>query len=83
MESYLSKFFGHFQTGDAGFIEEDNHVHIMSRTVKYFNFIHSFMLKKDDVINVAGHRLSTGQIEQVIASHPVRDYNFWNQNGLF
>ncbi|MGB5708823.1 MAG: propionyl-CoA synthetase, partial [Arenicellales bacterium] len=43
-------------TGDAGFIDEDGYVFVMSRT--------------DDVINVAGHRLSTGAIEEVLASHP-------------
>ena len=55
-ESYLSKFPGHYETGDAGYIDEDGYVFVMSRT--------------DDVINVAGHRLSTGAIEEVLASHP-------------
>ncbi|NKB63573.1 MAG: AMP-binding protein [Gammaproteobacteria bacterium] len=55
-ESYLKNFPGYYETGDAGFIDEDGYVFVMSRT--------------DDVINVAGHRLSTGAIEEVLASHP-------------
>ncbi|MEM7196332.1 MAG: propionyl-CoA synthetase [Pseudomonadota bacterium] len=55
-DSYLSRFDGFYETGDAGFIDEDGYVFVMSRT--------------DDVINVAGHRLSTGAIEEVLASHP-------------
>ncbi len=54
--SYLTTFPGFYETGDAGFIDEDGYIHVMSRT--------------DDVINVAGHRLSTGAIEEVLASHP-------------
>ncbi len=54
-KSYLTRFPGHYETGDAGFIDEDGYIHVMSRT--------------DDVINVAGHRLSTGAIEEVLASH--------------
>jgi propionyl-CoA synthetase len=53
---YLSRFPGFYQTADAGFRDEDGYLWIMSRT--------------DDVINVAGHRLSTGAIEEVLASHP-------------
>lgn len=53
--SYLTAFPGYYETGDAGFIDEDGYVHVMSRT--------------DDVINVAGHRLSTGAIEEVLAAH--------------
>jgi propionyl-CoA synthetase len=55
-DSYLSTFPGYYKTGDAGFIDEDGYVYVMSRT--------------DDVINVAGHRLSTGAMEEVLASHP-------------
>jgi propionyl-CoA synthetase len=55
-ESYLSDFPGYYKTGDAGFIDEDGYVFVMTRT--------------DDVINVAGHRLSTGAIEEILASHP-------------
>ncbi|MCY4227054.1 MAG: propionyl-CoA synthetase [Gammaproteobacteria bacterium] len=55
-DSYLSNFPDHYETGDAGYIDEDGYVFVMSRT--------------DDVINVAGHRLSTGAIEEVLASHP-------------
>ncbi len=55
-KSYLTTFPGYYETGDAGFIDEDGYVYVMSRT--------------DDVINVAGHRLSTGAIEEVLASHP-------------
>jgi propionyl-CoA synthetase len=55
-DTYLSAFPGYYQTGDAGFIDESGYVFVMSRT--------------DDVINVAGHRLSTGAIEEVLATHP-------------
>ena len=54
--AYLEAFPGYYSTGDAGFIDADGYLHIMTRT--------------DDVINVAGHRLSTGAIEEVIAGHP-------------
>jgi propionyl-CoA synthetase len=54
--SYLSQFPGYYTTADAGYVDEDGYVYVMSRT--------------DDVINVAGHRLSTGGIEEVLASHP-------------
>jgi len=54
--AYLETFPGYYETGDAGFIDDDGYVFVMSRT--------------DDVINVAGHRLSTGQIEEVLATHP-------------
>ncbi len=55
-DSYLKTFPGYYETGDAGYIDEDGYVFVMSRT--------------DDVINVAGHRLSTGAIEEVLAAHP-------------
>ena len=55
-KSYLSHFPGYYETGDAGMIDEDGYLYIMART--------------DDVINVAGHRLSTGAMEEVLASHP-------------
>jgi propionyl-CoA synthetase len=55
-ETYLSEFPGYYKTGDAGFIDEDGYVFVMTRT--------------DDVINVSGHRLSTGAMEEVLASHP-------------
>ncbi|WP_343714375.1 propionyl-CoA synthetase [Inquilinus sp.] len=54
--AYLTAHPGFYTTGDAGYIDEDGYVFVMSRT--------------DDVINVAGHRLSTGQIEEVLAGHP-------------
>jgi propionyl-CoA synthetase len=54
--SYLERFPGFYHTADAGFVDEDGYVSIMSRT--------------DDIINVAGHRLSTGAMEGVVASHP-------------
>jgi len=54
--SYLTKHPGHYLTGDAGYRDEDGYVYIMSRV--------------DDIINVAGHRLSTGAMEEVLASHP-------------
>ncbi|MEZ5733784.1 MAG: propionyl-CoA synthetase [Paracoccaceae bacterium] len=55
-KSYLDHFPGYYETGDAGYIDEDGYLYIMART--------------DDVINVAGHRLSTGAMEEVLASHP-------------
>jgi len=55
-KSYLDAFPGYYETGDAGYIDEDGYLYIMART--------------DDVINVAGHRLSTGQMEEVLAGHP-------------
>ncbi|MEM9438932.1 MAG: propionyl-CoA synthetase [Pseudomonadota bacterium] len=55
-EAYFDPFPGYYATSDAGFVDEDGYVFIMART--------------DDIINVAGHRLSTGQMEEVIASHP-------------
>ncbi|MFD1660078.1 propionyl-CoA synthetase [Streptomyces caeni] len=56
VSSYLSQYPGYYVTGDGGYIDEDGYVFIMGRT--------------DDVINVAGHRLSTGAMEAVIATHP-------------
>ncbi len=56
IKSYLSAFKGYYLTGDAGYKDEDGYIWVMSRI--------------DDIINVAGHRLSTGGIEEVIASHP-------------
>ena len=55
-ESYFSQYEGFYLTGDGGFRDEDGYVFVMGRI--------------DDVINVAGHRLSTGQIEEVVADHP-------------
>ncbi len=55
-KSYLNTFPGYYETGDAGMIDEDGYLYIMART--------------DDVINVAGHRLSTGGMEEVLAAHP-------------
>ena len=56
VDSYLSSFEGYYATGDAGYIDEDGYIFVMSRT--------------DDIINVAGHRLSTGGMEEVLAGHP-------------
>ncbi len=56
LKSYLTTFPGYYETGDAGMIDEDGYLYIMART--------------DDVINVAGHRLSTGAMEEVLAGHP-------------
>ena len=56
VRSYMSAFDGYYLTGDGGRIDEDGYVFVMGRT--------------DDVINVAGHRLSTGSMEEVLASHP-------------
>ncbi len=55
IDAYLSKYPGYYLTGDAGYKDDDDYLWIMSRT--------------DDVINVAGHRLSTGQMEEVLAGH--------------
>jgi propionyl-CoA synthetase len=55
-ESYLAEFPGYYKTADAGFKDDDGYLYIMGRT--------------DDIINVAGHRLSTGGMEEVLASHP-------------
>ncbi len=55
-ECYLDRFPGFYETGDAGYIDDDGYIYVMSRT--------------DDIINVAGHRLSTGAIEEVLAAHP-------------
>jgi propionyl-CoA synthetase len=55
-KSYLAKHPGYYLTGDAGYRDEDGYLYIMSRV--------------DDIINVAGHRLSTGAMEEVLASHP-------------
>jgi len=54
-KSYLADYPGYYQTGDAGFIDDDGYVYVMART--------------DDIINVAGHRLSTGAMEEVLSSH--------------
>ncbi|MGI9386861.1 MAG: AMP-binding protein, partial [Methyloligellaceae bacterium] len=55
-ESYLVEHPGYYNTSDAGYLDEDGYVYIMART--------------DDIINVAGHRLSTGGMEEVVAAHP-------------
>jgi len=54
-ESYMAEYPGYYKTGDAGYMDEDGYIYVMSRT--------------DDIINVAGHRLSTGGMEEVLASH--------------
>ena len=54
-ESYLAEFPGYYKTADAGFIDQDGYVFVMGRT--------------DDIINVAGHRLSTGGMEEVLSAH--------------
>ncbi len=56
VKSYLNTFPGYYETGDAGMIDDDGYLYIMART--------------DDVINVAGHRLSTGAMEEILAGHP-------------
>lgn len=57
IDSYLTAFPGYYTTGDGGFFDEDHYLHVMGRT--------------DDVINVAGHRLSTGSMEAVVAANPM------------
>ena len=56
VDSYLSVFPGYYSSGDGGHLDEDGYLFVMGRT--------------DDVINVAGHRLSTGSMEEVVATHP-------------
>ncbi|MDH2431104.1 propionyl-CoA synthetase [Pokkaliibacter sp. MBI-7] len=56
IDSYLTRFPGYYHTGDGGYIDEDGYVFITGRT--------------DDVINVAGHRLSTGEMEECVSAHP-------------
>jgi propionyl-CoA synthetase len=56
VESYLAEFPGYYKTADAGYIDEEGYAYVMART--------------DDIINVAGHRLSTGAMEEVLADHP-------------
>lgn len=56
ISAYLDEFPGYYTTSDAGFLDEDGYVYVMART--------------DDIINVAGHRLSTGAMEEVLADHP-------------
>jgi propionyl-CoA synthetase len=55
-KTYLSDFPGYYKTADAGYVDADGYVYVMTRT--------------DDVINVAGHRLATGAMEEVLAAHP-------------
>lgn len=55
-EAYFNEFPGYYKTSDAGYFDEDGYVYVMGRT--------------DDIINVAGHRLSTGGMEEILASHP-------------
>ncbi|MCI5211351.1 MAG: propionyl-CoA synthetase, partial [Candidatus Electrothrix sp. ATG2] len=56
VSSYMSRYPGYYETGDGGYIDEDGYVFVMGRI--------------DDVINIAGHRLSTGAMEEIIAAHP-------------
>ena len=56
VKSYLATYPGYYETADAGYLDEEGYVYVMART--------------DDIINVAGHRLSTGAMEEVLASHP-------------
>ncbi|MFO7884636.1 MAG: propionyl-CoA synthetase [Desulfobacteraceae bacterium] len=56
VEAYLEEFPGYYKTADAGYIDEEGYIYVMTRT--------------DDIINVAGHRLSTGAMEEVLANHP-------------
>ena len=55
LQSYMADFPGYYETGDAGYMDEDGYIFVMART--------------DDIINVAGHRLSTGAMEEVLADH--------------
>lgn len=55
-QAYMDEYPGYYQSGDAGYIDEDGYIFVMTRT--------------DDIINVAGHRLSTGAMEEILADHP-------------
>jgi propionyl-CoA synthetase len=55
-EAYFNEFPGYYKTSDAGYKDEDGYIYVMGRT--------------DDIINVAGHRLSTGGMEEILAAHP-------------
>jgi propionyl-CoA synthetase len=55
-KAYMTQFPGYYATGDAGYMDDDDYIFVMSRT--------------DDIINVAGHRLSTGAMEEILAGHP-------------
>jgi propionyl-CoA synthetase len=55
-EAYLVDYPGYYKSGDAGYLDDEGYLYVMSRT--------------DDIINVAGHRLSTGAVEEVLAEHP-------------
>ncbi|MFI4987233.1 MAG: propionyl-CoA synthetase [Alphaproteobacteria bacterium] len=55
-QAYLASYPGYYETGDAGYVDEDGYIYVMART--------------DDIINVAGHRLSTGAMEEVLSAHP-------------
>ena len=56
VEAYLEEYPGYYKTGDAGYMDDDDYIFVMART--------------DDIINVAGHRLSTGAMEEVLSAHP-------------
>jgi propionyl-CoA synthetase len=56
LDAYLNEFPGYYKTADAGYIDDEGYIYVMTRT--------------DDIINVAGHRLSTGAMEEVLANHP-------------
>ena len=56
VDAYFRRYPGYYETGDAGYVDDNGYVYVMART--------------DDVINVAGHRLATGAIEEVLAAHP-------------
>jgi len=56
VKSYMSKYPGYYETSDGGYIDQDGYIYVMGRM--------------DDVINVAGHRLSTGAMEEIISNHP-------------
>jgi propionyl-CoA synthetase len=56
IDAYLKEYPGYYKTADAGMVDEEGYIYVMSRT--------------DDIINVAGHRLSTGAMEEVLSGHP-------------
>ncbi|HET6210908.1 MAG TPA: propionyl-CoA synthetase, partial [Jatrophihabitans sp.] len=56
LDNYLSRFAGYYLTGDGGYLDQDGYLYVLGRT--------------DDVMNVAGHRLSSGQLEAALAGHP-------------
>jgi propionyl-CoA synthetase len=65
IEKYFTDFKGHYLTGDAGYKDKDGYIHM------YINIFINSMTRLDDIINTAGHRLSTAHMEEVMMTHPL------------